>query len=148
MTNTTTELVPLDAVTSSGAERETELSTTAIVLSGTDAKRLETQLAQLETMQRGLHLNAKYYEFEAVGETVRGVYIGIRTIWKNADGEKKPIPAACWIDADKQLWINAGKILVSQLESVPINTAIEIVYTERLKMNLGVAKSYDVCTLY
>jgi hypothetical protein len=142
------ELQPLDAVTSDGVEQETELSAHPVVMSHGQMSAMETQLAKLQVMAKGICLNAKYREFDAVGEIVRGVFLGMKMIYKGRGAERQEIPAVQWIDKDKQLWINAGKILVNQLQNVPPNTPIEIIYSEKIKMDVGICKNYEVRALY
>ena len=142
------ELSPINAVTSNGGERETELSSSPVLFSHDKLAAMEIMLANLDNMSTGVCLNAKYREFNAVGETMRGIYIGKKTIYKGRGSERQAIPAVQWIDADKQLWINAGTILVNQLENIPEGTPIEIIYSEKIKMDVGIAKNYEVRALY
>ena len=144
----TETLVPVNAVTSNGREKETELSTSPLLLSHDKLAHMETMLANLDHMSTGVCLNAKYKEFDAVGETMRGIYVGKKTMYKGKGLERKEFPAVQWIDAKKQLWVNAGTILVNQLENVPEGTPIEIIYTEKLRMDVGIAKNYEVRALY
>jgi hypothetical protein len=137
-------LMPLNAVTSTGVEKETELSASAVVLSENQLERVESMLQNLNAMRGGISLNAKYREFDAVGETIRGVFLGMKTIVKG----KEHIEAVTWIDSGKQLWLNAGKILVNQLRDLPKGTPVEITYTQKLKVEMGYAKEFEVRPLY
>lgn len=142
------DLAPVNAVTSNGAEKETELEASPLVVSNEKLAEIETRLARLDTMQTGICLNAKYKEFDSVGEVMRGIYLGTKSIFKGRGAERQEIPAVQWIDADKQLWINAGTILVNQLKDVPSGTPVEIIYSEKIKMDIGIAKNYEVRALY
>lgn len=144
----TEALMPLDAVTSDGREKETELSASPVLISKERLNAIEDSLQKLETMESGIALNAKYREFDATGETVRGVYLGMKTIFKKDNGEVKPIECASWIDAAKQVWISGAKILVSQCSELPQGTPVEITYTEKIKVEMGYAKSFEVRPLY
>ncbi|MBD1207495.1 MAG: hypothetical protein H9535_03640 [Ignavibacteria bacterium] len=144
----TEALAPLDAVTSDGREKETELSASPVLISKERLNAIEDSLQKLEAMESGIALNAKYREFDATGETVRGVYLGMKTIFKKDNGEMKPIECASWIDSTKQVWICGAKILVSQCSELPQGTPVEITYTEKVKVDMGFAKSFDVRPLY
>lgn len=143
-----TTLVSVNAVTSNGREKETELAASPLVMSQEKLQSLEQQLSRLDQMTTGVCLNAKYKEFDAVGEVVRGIYLGIKPIYKGRGAERQEIPAAQWIDSDKQLWINAGTILVNQMKDIPSGTPVEILYSEKIKMDVGIAKNYEVRALY
>jgi hypothetical protein len=141
-------LAPLDAVTSDGGVKETELESAPLAVSKARFLAVEAVLGSLDEMQTGISLNAKYREFDAIGEVVRGVFLGIKTIYKGRGAEQQAIRSASWIDAQKNTWLNASKILVTQLEEVPVGTPIEIIFTQKIKMELGFAKEFDVRPLH
>lgn len=144
----TEALQPVNAVTSDGREKETELSAPPFVMDKSRLEAVESALERLDEMESGIALNAKYREFDAVGEVIRGVFLGMKTIYKKDQGEQKQIECASWIDKDKQVWIAGGKILVSQCQDLPVGTPIEITYTQKIKVEMGYAKEFEVRPLY
>ena len=81
-------------------------------------------MPDLDAMEQGISLQAKYIEFETKGECVRGVFLGY-TSMKNQQGNQ--IPVANFQNKDG-IWVNAGANLVSQLRNVPENTPLAITY--------------------
>lgn len=144
----TQEIVPVDAVTSEGEIKETVLSAPPVRLDAGRFAQIESSLAQIKKMRTGISMNAKYREFNKEGDSVRGVFIGFRTIYKSDGGERKPLRAAAWIDEDKAVWINAGTALCSQCEQIPEGTPVEITYSESIKVEMGKVKIYDVKPLF
>jgi hypothetical protein len=139
---------PINSVDSHGVEKETELATAPVQISAEKLLAMESALSRLDTMQSGVSMNAKYKEFTTEGETVRGVYLGEKTIVKGKGDERKEIIGVTWIDNSKQVWINAGVTLRKQFEYIPSGTPVEITYTESIKVEVGKAKIYEVKPLY
>ncbi|TAE29143.1 MAG: hypothetical protein EAZ92_07015 [Candidatus Kapaibacterium sp.] len=139
---------PLNSVDSRGVEKETELATAPVLIPAEKLLAMESALSRLETMQSGVSMNAKYKEFTTEGETVRGVYLGEKTIVKGKGDDRKEIIGVTWIDNLKQVWINAGVTLRKQFEHIPSGTPVEITYTESIKVEIGKAKIYEVKPLY
>jgi hypothetical protein len=139
---------PINSVDSHGVEQETELATAPVLIPADKLLAMESALSRLDTMQSGVSMNAKYKEFTIEGETVRGVYLGEKTIVKGKGDERKEIIGVTWIDNSKQVWINAGVTLRKQFEYIPSGTPVEITYTESIKVEVGKAKIYEVKPLY
>ncbi|MBD1207902.1 MAG: hypothetical protein H9535_05715 [Ignavibacteria bacterium] len=139
---------PINSVDSLGVEKETELAAAPVLIPVEKFQAMESALSRLDTMQSGVSLNAKYKEFTTEGETVRGVYLGEKTIVKGKGDDRKEIIGVTWIDNSKQVWINAGVTLRKQFEHIPIGTPVEITYTESIKVEIGKAKIYEVKPLY
>jgi len=122
-------------------------STTEISVQSTDdiAALLEASTG-LEKKKPSLSLTQKYFEFAKVGEKTRGIFFGLTTInVKDKESEDlREIKAVQWI-SDKQVYINGGANLVSQVEklNLPKGTAIEIEFTEKS----GNVKIYSISLL-
>jgi len=122
-------------------------STTEISVQSTDdiAALLEASTG-LEKKKPSLSLTQKYFEFAKVGEKTRGIFFGLTTInVKDKESEDlREIKAVQWI-SDKQVYINGGANLVSQVEklNLPKGTAIEVEFTEKS----GNVKIYSISLL-
>ena len=81
-------------------------------------------LPDLDEMTPGFSLRMKYREFEQVGEVVRCLLIGM-TSMVNQQG--KEIPVAVFQNR-REVFVNAGSNLVSQVQTLPLGTALEITY--------------------
>lgn len=144
----TETLVPVETVTDTGEVKETALVAAPIVFDSEKFSRIEQSLQQLASMKSGISMNAKYREFTREGESVRGVFIGFRTIIKSENSEPKAIRAAAWIDESKTVFINAGVTLCKQFDEIPEGTPVEITYAQSLKVEMGKCKVYDVKPLF
>lgn len=121
---------------------ETQLTTIT-----TDAiESLLEASTDLAKKKPSLSLTQKYFEFAKIGEKTRGIFYGLTTITvKDKESEDlREIKAAQWI-SNKQVYINGGANLVSQLEklNLPKGAAIEIEYTEKS----GQVKIYSISLL-
>lgn len=102
----------------------------------------------LQAKQHVISMVPKYREFNAPGETMRGVFLDFTVIEKSEKDEKtgavigkKPINCIRWM-TDGELYVNGGAALVSTVErlNLPSGTPIEIKYEGKR----GQCKLYDV----
>jgi len=88
----------------------------------------------LKSMEVLMDLTAAYVELEKVGESFRGVYIGFQdmNITDKQTGEQKRLKAARFL-IDKKIFINAGAVLISEINraNVPLGTALEVTYVRK-----------------
>ena len=88
----------------------------------------------LKSMEVLRDLTAAYVELEKVGESFRGVYIGFQdmNITDKQTGEQKRLKAARFL-IDKKIFINAGAVLISEINraNVPLGTALEVTYVRK-----------------
>jgi len=100
----------------------------------------------LQDLNPVMNLSADYIELEKVGESFRGVYIGKQnmTIADKMTGEQRTMEAARFL-IDKQVRVNAGVVLVNELDraAIPVGTPVEITYSEKK----GNVKIYSVTLL-
>jgi len=101
------------------------------------------QMPNLDEMQEGFTLAAKYIEFAQPGQSERGVFIGY-TKMKNQKGEDVDLAN---FQNQNGVWVNAGANLVFQLKDrgVPHGTPLQVTYRgkERTKGGNDV-KVFDV----
>jgi hypothetical protein len=100
----------------------------------------------LEKMETTLTLTAEYVELEKPSESFRGVFIGkqVMNITDKSTGEEKQLVAARFLN-NKKVYINAGAVLLSELEraSVPVGTPLEVTYVRKE----GNTKIYEITLL-
>ena len=82
------------------------------------------QLPDLDEMEEGFSLQAKYVEFETPGTEMRGVFVGFTSMRSQQGGS---VPVANFQNKDG-VWVNAGANLVSQLQHVPQGTPLKVTY--------------------
>jgi hypothetical protein len=104
------------------------------------------QSTKLKTMRKVMNLSAQYIELEKPSESFRGIYVGLQkmSITDKATGEMKSLTAARFI-IEQSVYINAGAVLISELEraQIEIGTALEVTY-ERKEGN---TKIYSITLL-
>jgi hypothetical protein len=88
----------------------------------------------LKAMSVMMDLTAEYIELAKVGESFRGVFIGLQdmNVTDKQTGEHKSLKAARFL-IDKKIFINAGAVLISELHraNVPFGTPLEVTYTKK-----------------
>jgi hypothetical protein len=88
----------------------------------------------LKGMEVLMDLTAEYVELAKAGESFRGVYIGLQdmNITDKQTGENKKLKAARFL-IDKKIYINAGAVLISELNraGVPVGTPLEVTYVRK-----------------
>jgi len=95
---------------------------------------LIAQSEKLQTLKPVINLSAEYIELEKVGESFRGIYIGKQRmqVTDQATGETRDIEGVRFL-INKQVKINAGVVLVNEIDRSGINvgTAVEVSYTSK-----------------
>lgn len=88
----------------------------------------------LKGMSVMMDLTAEYLELAKPTESFRGVYIGIQemNVADKQTGEMKTLPAARFL-IDKKIYINAGAVLISEIQraNVPFGTPLEVTYVKK-----------------
>lgn len=101
---------------------------------------------KLEKMEPVMTLTAEYIELQKPGESFKGVYVGTQEmkLTNKATGEQRDYEAARFI-INKQIWINAGAALISEIKraNIPVGTALLVTYTEKK----GNTKIYSITLL-
>lgn len=101
---------------------------------------------KMDKMRKVMTLSADYIELEKPSESFRGIYVGLQkmNITDKATGEMKELRAARFI-INQKVFINAGAVLISELEraNIPVGTALEVTY-ERKEGN---TKIYSITLL-
>lgn len=137
----TMELVPVE--TQSGTL--TELSSAPSEYDLTSFNRLFQQAQRLATSRPVVSISPKYWEFNTVGEVRRGVFLGMKTIYKNEES----IDCIQWLEPDGEVYINGGKALVSMFENIPMGTSFEVTYEGKKVTSKGYkANIFGVKILY
>lgn len=97
-------------------------------------QKLIAQSEKLQVLKPVINLSAEYIELEKVGESFRGIYIGKQRmqIADQTTGEMREIEAVRFL-INKQVKINAGVVLVNEIERSCINvgTPVEVAYTSK-----------------
>lgn len=121
---------------------ENSTSNTAVVESSVELTTINEQdfisamekSANLKKMEVLMDLSAEYIELEKVNEKFRGVFIGFQemNITDKQTGEMKKLKAARFI-IDRKIFINAGAVLISELNraNVPTGTPLEVTYVRK-----------------
>jgi len=109
-------------------------TTEVAIPSNLDWNALVEQSMNVEKAKKGLTLTAEYIELTKVGDSFRGVYIGLGevNVTDKQTGELKPLTAARFLISGK-VFINAGIVLVDEINraGVPVGTPMEVTYTEK-----------------
>jgi len=116
------------------------------LLNGFDFAQMVEKSATLGALKPVLTLTAEYIELEKPSEFFDGIFIGTQdmNITDKGTGELRTIQA-CRFLVDKKVKINAGAVLVSEIERAKINvgTAIRVTYTAKN----GNTKLYEIALL-
>lgn len=127
-------------------DQEPTNETALQVQSTEDLSALLEASTSLKVKKPSLSLTQKYFEFAKIGEKTRGIFYGLTTITvkDQASDDLREIKAVQWI-SDKQVYINGGANLVSQIERLNLQkgAALEIEYTEKS----GNVKVYSISLL-
>lgn len=99
-----------------------------------DLNAMIEKSAQLSKLKPMITLTADYIELEKPSEFFDGIFIG----WQNMDitdqvtGESKRLKAGRFL-CNKQVKINAGTVLVKELEraNIELGTALRVTYTKK-----------------
>jgi len=111
-----------------------------------DIQSLIEKSAKLGELKPIITLTAEYIELEKPGEHFDGVYIGIQEMKLNDQntGEQKTLQAARFL-VDKQVKINAGAVLINEIEraKISVGTPLRVTYLRKD----GNAKLYTLTLL-
>jgi len=109
----------------------------AVALGATipNLEQLLEESTQLETLTPAITLSAESISLEKVGESFRGIFIGFGTMTINDQNEpdgQRTIKAARFL-INKQVRINGGVVLISELESANVlpGTKLEVTYSKK-----------------
>lgn len=118
----------------------------ATTINPTDFALAVEKSTELESMRKVMTLTAEYIELEKPSESFRGIYVGLQSmqITDKGTGEMKTLSAARFV-INQKIYINAGAVLISELERarVPVGTPLEVTY-ERKEGN---TKIYSITLL-
>lgn len=101
-------------------------------------------LPNLDEMEQGFKLAAKYLEFEEKGQSMRGVFVGF-TKMKSQNGDK--LVDVANFQTKEGVWVNAGANLVYQLKDrgVPTGTPLQVTYLGKAETKSGnKVKTFEV----
>jgi hypothetical protein len=139
------ELFPVVSINSETGEVEEHES---LVVSPTqfDATKLSSLMndsTKLEMAKKTISIVPVYYEFEKIGDSMRGIFAGHGNINKRTEsGEFATIKVVKWLNNGK-MYMNGGVALVDKFDHLPVGTPVEITYI----MKNGKTKVYDVVLL-
>ena len=90
--------------------------------------------ASVDKLKPLMTLTADYIELEKPSESFRGIYVGLQEmkITDKGTGELKHLTAARFI-INKKIFINAGAVLVSELQrgNIPVGTPLQVTYERK-----------------
>jgi len=116
--------------------------------------QLEATMSGLEKIKageyrRGINMVGEYYEFDSVGQSVKGCYLGMKNI-EITDSEtktRKQLLAAFWICQDEKgnprVYNNGGVAIIEAFQNLPQKSFFELTYTGKK----GKMKKYEVTPL-
>jgi len=113
----------------------TEENAVALGAAIPNLEQLLEESTQLETLTPAITLSAESISLEKVGESFRGIFIGFGTMTINDSNEpegQRTIKAARFL-INKQVRINGGVVLISELESANVlpGTKLEVTYSKK-----------------
>lgn len=105
-------------------------------------------LAELDSMTAGVNIAPQYLEFAEIGQKIRGVFMGfvLQDFTDTETGEIKTLECVGIMDADQNVFINAGTSLVGTFKATNLAqySPVEVTYTEHRKVKRGYMKVYSV----
>ena len=117
---------------------QTDLTVSPTRIPAGQMEAIKDRVSKLDDMEPGISLQGRYREFEK-GQTIRGVFIGYKTIHKTDQktGNIVPLESANWIESDGNLYMNSGANLIKQLRDTNVGQGtpvqITLVTTEKTK---------------
>ncbi|MGL4781720.1 MAG: hypothetical protein ACRCXN_12955 [Bacteroidales bacterium] len=141
----------LESVNSQGVVTKTDLQVQDAIIGVDFVKSIANAMEALKNgkFERGLSIAGAYYEFSEKGDSVQGIFAGIKTIYKNEGGTIKPIHCASWFDAEGKLWLNGGAAFISNFSTFAIGQMFEATFVEAKKNGKnGVTKLFNIVPLY
>jgi len=116
------------------------------LINGFNFAQMVEDSANLGALKPVLTLTAEYIELEKPSEFFDGIFIGKQemNVTDKQSGELKTI-TACRFLVDKKVKINAGAVLVSEIDraAIQVGTAIRVTYTAKN----GNTKLYEIALL-
>ena len=123
-----------------------ENATVSVAPEITNFADLVAKSTMLNDLEQVVTLTAEYIELEKPSESFRGIYIGTQQmhIIDKVTGEEKTMDAVRFL-INKQVFINAGVVLVNEIKRAGINvgTPVEVTYLRKE----GNTKIYQVTLL-
>lgn len=109
-------------------------------------KKMNEMLSGMDKMKPGINMVPEYLEFDEKGMKKRGIFMGFAQFDKvdESSGEISVLDSAVWMDADRNLWQNAGTQLVGGFSQINQGTPVEIEYLGTKKVKSGNMKRYAV----
>lgn len=108
-----------------------------------DLAQIVAQSSKLEKLKPQLTLTASYKEFEKVGDSFRGIFLGMShmNVTDKVTGELKALECVKFIN-DGKVVINGGYVLVEEMKraAVPVGTPLEVTYVKKE----GNTKIYEI----
>ena len=112
----------------------TENAAVSVANEITNFAELVGKSTNLDKLDQVLTLTAEYIELEKPSESFRGIFIGTQTmhITDKVTGEEKSMDAVRFL-INKQVFINAGAVLVRELDraKISLGTAIRVTYLRK-----------------
>jgi hypothetical protein len=116
------------------AVETTPANNTVTIPTETDFGAMVERSANLKELKPLITLTAEYVELEKPGESFDGIFIGYQNmqITDKQTAEQKNLNAARFL-IDKQVKINAGAVLVKELEraKISVGTAVRVTYIRK-----------------
>lgn len=101
-------------------------------------------MPDLDAADEGMDVAPRYMEFKAVGERIRGFYVGKSSITSKKNNETKIVPSVVIQNKDG-FFLNSGASLVDQLGKIKPGTPVQITYRGTEKTSRGNdVKKYEV----
>lgn len=99
-----------------------------------DLAQIVAQSSKLDKLKPQLTLTASYLEFEKVGDSFRGIFLGMSTmnVTDKQSGELKELECVKFIK-DGKVVINGGYVLVEEMKraGVAVGTPLEVTYVKK-----------------
>jgi hypothetical protein len=128
------------------------IGTTSLVSTSPDQlQKAQNMFAKIKAgeFKRGVSMAAEYLEFDSIGQSVIGQYIGIKDveITDSETKQRKVLKAAFWLGQDStgapKIYNNGGVALVDAFALTPLRAFVEIKYVGKK----GKMKRYEVTPL-
>lgn len=124
----------------------TDNATLTVANEITNFAELVAKSTHLDKLEQVITLTAQYLELEKPAESFRGIYIGtqVMNLTDKVTGEEKTTDAVRFL-INKQVFINAGVVLVNEIKraAITIGTSLEITYLRKE----GNTKIYQITLL-
>ena len=101
----------IESVDSQGEIRQTELTSTPMVIGAKKLSKIKETLKKINGMTAGAPLSPRYKKI-GLGESFKGVFLGFKSI---STQKQANLVCAGWMEEDGSTYINAGTNLVQQL---------------------------------